>query len=141
MATITFTHAMFCPVTRTVNTHDADELAILDFRILANSWQIRILFRWEGRVIPVSVLVLHVSGDDVDSHDCSCPGLSSVCFTSVVGLFAGAAESVFASFRVFRQLAFRNDFHVRDGRYDKLRYALSRRDFDGSFAGVVQDHA
>ena len=61
-----FIHAMFCPVTRTVNTHDADELAILDFRILANSWQIRILFRWEGRVIPVSVLVLHVSGDDVD---------------------------------------------------------------------------
>lgn len=75
-------------------------LAILDFRILANSWQIRILFRWEGRVIPVFVLVLHVSGHDVDSHDCSCLRLSSICLASVlvVGSFAGAAESFIATF-------------------------------------------
>lgn len=80
---------------------------------------------------------------EVDVHACSCLGLSSICLASVlvVGSFAGAAESVFASFRVFRQLAYRNDFHVCDGCGDKLRYALSRRDFDGSFTGVVQDHA
>jgi len=44
-----FIHAMFCPVTRTVNPHDADELAILEFRLLANGRQPRTLSG--GRVV------------------------------------------------------------------------------------------
>ena len=73
-----FIHAMFGLGTRTVNTHDAYMLAILVFRILANGRQPRTLFRWAGRVIPVFVHVLHVSGHDVDSHDCSRLRLSSI---------------------------------------------------------------
>ena len=57
------------------------------------------IYRFE-RVIPVFVPVHNVRSDDVDSHDCSCLGLSGIRLASVlaVGLFAGAAESFIATF-------------------------------------------
>ena len=60
------------------------------------------IYRFE-RVIPVFVPLHNVRSDDVDSHDCSCLGLSNICLASVlaVGSFAGAAESFIATFRVF----------------------------------------
>lgn len=98
---IEFTDAVFGLVARGIDAHDTDLLGVSAVQVFGHGPpRKRRSVAIRNVEIAVVVSVSGVCGDDVDSHDCSCLGLSNICLASVlvVGSSAGAAESFIATF-------------------------------------------
>ena len=99
MFAIEFTDAVFGLVARGIDAHNADLLGVSAVQVFGHGSPRPQRYAWNAE-IAVVVSVSGVCGDDVDSHDCSCLRLASICLASVlvVGSIAGAAESFIATF-------------------------------------------